>query len=213
MRSRSLAATGFLLGTVLTSGALAHPHVWIDSSAQFRFDGSGQVRAVTIIWRFDDLYSAFAIQGADENQDGVTTAEELTALGNINVDYLKQWNYFTNILADGEKVAVGSVDSFSNVNDDGILVFSFTLPLVKPVDPRRQRLRMSSVDPSYYIAFQDDPDRPAVAAGDMPPECSVVTYGPEETPQTVSDSLAMSLAADQNWASSFAPKVAIECAD
>jgi len=213
MRSRSLAATGFLLGTVLTSGALAHPHVWIDSSAQFRFDGSGQVRAVTIIWRFDDLYSAFAIQGADEDRDGVTTAEELTALGSINVDYLKQWDYFTNILADGKKVAVGTVDSFSNVNDDGILTFSFTLPLVTPVDPRQQRLRMSSVDPSYYIAFQDDPDRPAVATGDMPSECRVVTYGPDETPATVSDSLAMSLAADRNWASSFAPKVAIECAE
>ena len=213
MRSRPLAAIGFLIGIFMANGAQAHPHVWIDSSAQFRFDTSGQVRAVTIIWRFDDLYSAFAIQGADEDRDGVTTAEELTALGSINVDYLKQWNYFTSILADGEKVAVGTVDSFSNVNDDGILVFSFTLPLVTPVDPRQRRLRMSSVDPSYYIAFQDDKDRPAVAAGDMPPECRVVTYGPEETPQTVSDSLAMSLAADQSWASGFAPKVAIECAD
>lgn len=213
MRSRSLAAIVLLLGTVLTSGVQAHPHVWIDSSATFRFDASGQVSAVTIIWRFDDLYSAFAIQGADEDRDGVTTAEELTALGSINVDYLKQWNYFTSILADGEKVAVGTVDSFSNVNDDGILTFSFTLPLVTPVDPRQRRLRMSSVDPSYYIAFQDDPDRPAVASGDMPSECHVVTYGPEETPQTVSDSLVMSLAADQSWASSFAPKVAIECAD
>lgn len=213
MRSRSLAAIVLLLGTVLTVGVRAHPHVWIDSSATFRFDASGQVRAVTLIWRFDDLYSAFAIQGADGNRDGVTTPEELTELGSINVEYLKQWNYFTNILADGAQVAVGTVDSFSNVNDDGILTFSFTLPLVTPVDPRQQLLRMSSVDPSYYIAFQNDAERPAVATGDMPPECKVATYGPEETPKTVSDSLAMSLAADQNWASSFAPKVAIECTD
>ncbi len=213
MRSRIFAGILLLTGISVATGALAHPHVWIDSSARFQFDRSGQVSAVTIIWRFDDLYSAFAIQGADGDQDGITTAEELTALGSINVDYLKQWGYFTDILADGEKVAVGTVDSFSNVNDDGILVFSFTLPLATPVDPRSQRLRMSSVDPSYYIAFQDDPDRPAVATGAVPADCRVITFGPDETPQTVSDSLALSLAADKSWASSFAPKVAIECGD
>ena len=213
MRGFSFLGALLALAMLATSVATAHPHVWIDSSARFQFDPSGKVSAVTVIWRFDDLYSAFAIQGADENRDGVTTAEELTALGSLNVDYLKQWDYFTNLLADGAKVATGDVSDFSNINDDGVLVFSFTLPFVDPVDPRQAGLRMSNVDPSYYIAFQDDKERPAAAEGPIPATCTVATYGPDETPQTVSDSLAMSLAADRTWASSFAPKVAIECSN
>ena len=211
MRSGLLAGILLLLGVLVPAGARAHPHVWIDGSARFQFNASGQVDAVTIIWRFDDLYSAFAIQGADADGDGETTAEELAGLGSTNVDYLKQWGYYTDLIADGAKVELGTVSSFSNRNDDGVLVFSFTLPLAVPVDPRRQRLRMSSVDPSYYIAFQNDADRPAVAAGPIPAECRVATYGPDEVPETVSDSQAMSLATDRSWASSFAPKVAIEC--
>lgn len=213
MKLKTLAAAIALtvgMGSVETT---AHPHVWVGTTAEFQFDASGLVAAVKVIWRFDDLYSTFAIQGADADKDGVTTHAELVALGGENVKFLKEWNYFTDLRIDGTPLDVGDVVSFDNRDDDGILEFSFTLPLDYPVDPRKHRLRMASFDPSYYVAFEIDSAHPATASGPVPEGCGVFTYGPDETPKTVSDSLAASLAADQDWAAGFAPKVTVECGD
>ncbi len=204
----AVVAIGVGLGSVETS---AHPHVWVGTSAEFLFDDAGMVAAVKVIWRFDDLYSSFAIQGADADKDGVTSHAELVALGRENVKFLKAWNYFTDLRIDGTPLDVGDVAAFDNRDDDGILEFSFTLPFDYPVDPTKHRLRMASFDPSYYVAFEIDAAHPAAATGPVPDGCGVFTYGPDETPKTVSDSLAASMAADKDWAAGFAPKVTVEC--
>ena len=49
----------------LTAHALAHPHVFVDVNAELIFDETGQIKAVGNVWRFDDAFSAFAVEGLD----------------------------------------------------------------------------------------------------------------------------------------------------
>ena len=95
-----------LVASVLTLArpALAHPHVFIEAKAEIVYDGKGNVVAIRHHWRFDDAFSAFAIQGLDANGDGKYTREELSELADVNINSLKDWGYFT--FGDDTKVEI-----------------------------------------------------------------------------------------------------------
>ncbi|MES0881432.1 DUF1007 family protein [Roseibium sp. SCP14] len=82
-----------LLMTV--AGAFAHPHVFVEARSQLVFDDNGQAIAVKHVFRFDDAFSAFAIQGFDTNGDGVYSREELSELAQVNIESMADFGYFT----------------------------------------------------------------------------------------------------------------------
>ena len=59
--------------------AQAHPHVWVDAAAEMLFDDKGRIAAIRHHWRFDEGFSAYALQGLDTDRDGKYSAEELAA--------------------------------------------------------------------------------------------------------------------------------------
>lgn len=73
----------------------AHPHVFVEARTKLVFDENGQAVAVNHIFRFDDAFSAFAIQGFDTNGDGVYSREELAELAQVNVESMADFGYFT----------------------------------------------------------------------------------------------------------------------
>ena len=52
---------------------------------------------VTYVTAMDgnDMYTAMAVQGLDKNQDGVYSKEELAELAQVNMDGLKEFDFFT----------------------------------------------------------------------------------------------------------------------
>ena len=129
------------LALVTPFAATAHPHVWVDTESAFIFDGQNRVSAIRIVWRFDELYSAFAIQGADADQDGETTQAELDHQAGFNRQHLAEWRYFTEMKVGTADAEYGDVTEFGGRNEDGILVYWYVLPLEFPVDPRKAPIR------------------------------------------------------------------------
>jgi len=78
-----------------TSAALAHPHVFVEARSKLVFDDQGQAIAVRHVFRFDDAFAAFAVQGFDANGDGVYSREELSELAQVNVESMADFGYFT----------------------------------------------------------------------------------------------------------------------
>lgn len=76
-------------------GALAHPHVFVEARSKLVFDDDGQAVAVNHIFRFDDAFTAFAIQGFDKNGDGIYSREELSELADVNIESMADFGYFT----------------------------------------------------------------------------------------------------------------------
>lgn len=74
--------------------ALAHPHVWVAVETTVVYD-KGTVAALKQRWVFDEFYSAMAIEGLDANNDGAYDRAELAELSKVNIDGLKEFNYFT----------------------------------------------------------------------------------------------------------------------
>ncbi|NBN65345.1 HoxN/HupN/NixA family nickel/cobalt transporter [Pannonibacter tanglangensis] len=84
-----------LAGLVVASPALAHPHIFVEARSRLVVDETGKVTAVRQVFRFDDAYTAFAIQGFDADNDGRYSREELAELAKVNVESMEEFGFFT----------------------------------------------------------------------------------------------------------------------
>lgn len=148
----ALAGLGLLLAGL--GSAAAHPHVFVDSRAQIVFDASGQIVAIRHVWRFDDAFSAFASQGLDKNGDGVLSIEELQPLAKVNVDSLKDYDYFTFLRVAGKRVGFKIPTEYWLQSADGFLTLFYTLNLMQPVKPDAKGITLDVYDPGYFVDFQ-----------------------------------------------------------
>ncbi|GAB2184665.1 hypothetical protein LAB1_19740 [Roseibium sp. LAB1] len=90
---RLILGLGLLMAAV--AGAGAHPHVFVEARSKLVFDDAGQAIALQHVFRFDDAFSAFAVQGFDKDGDGHYSREELSELAKVNVESMADYGYFT----------------------------------------------------------------------------------------------------------------------
>lgn len=159
-----------VLAVCALAGALpaaAHPHVWIDSRSEILFDADGAVSAVRQSWTFDEMYTAFAIQGLDADGDGIYSRAELQPIADANIEELYQYEYFTFLSrGDGtEADAFAPPVDYWLEHDGDHLTMVFTLPLAVPVDPRTQATAIRVYDPAYFIGFAIPDDTAATLTG------------------------------------------------
>lgn len=88
----ALAAVAASLAAASVAGA--HPHVWVAVETTVVYD-KGAVSALRQRWTFDELYSTMAVEGLDANKDGNYDKSELAELTKVNMEGLKDFEYFT----------------------------------------------------------------------------------------------------------------------
>lgn len=142
-----------MLGNI--SVAYSHPHVWLQARAELVFDADNNFVAVHHIWEFDEGFSAFATQGLDENGDGQFSREELVELAQINIDSLKDFEYFTFVQMGEKDPAYAAPSDQWLEHKDGLLTLRFTLPMEKPVAPDSikgfQDLTVEVFDATFFV--------------------------------------------------------------
>ncbi|MBB4315619.1 DUF1007 family protein [Roseospira marina] len=166
-----------LVGVLWTAGpAEAHPHVWIDADATVVLGPAGQITALDVTWTFDELYSedtVIAVEGR--------TSADLRPLVTEAVHNLVPWLYFTDLRADGIRQTFGPVEAYDAHWRDGRLIYAFTLPLTRPVDPIAETVELRLYDPTYYIDIAVPEDR-AVTLRPSDAACSVTRSPAPEQP-------------------------------
>ncbi len=144
-----------LFATVQT--AHAHPHVWIDGHLTLLFNGQGQVTALRHAWKFDELFSAFSLQGITREKNGVIPAGELKALTDQWMQNLADpaSHFFTTVSHGGTAVTLQKpVHAQSNLDTQtNQLTLSFELPFNEPVSIGKLSLEVDVNDPGYFVAF------------------------------------------------------------
>ncbi|MEL7049868.1 MAG: DUF1007 family protein [Pseudomonadota bacterium] len=195
-----------------TADARAHPHVWVSVQTTVAYE-NGTVKGITHRWTFDDMYTAMAIQGLDKNQDGVYDREELKELAQVNIDGLKEFDYFTYARIGQDDLALSKPIDYWLEHKDGILALYFTLPLAKPVLAEAQGFNFQVYDPSYFIAFDLAEKDPAVLGRGAPDGCAVDISVPEadmQQAQDLSDSFLSQFGG--NFGLTLAKTIAVKCA-
>ncbi len=145
------------------------------------FDATGRLDALTVTWTFDEFYSAFAVEDFKKRPDGSYDPADLGKLAEVNLANLKEWNYFTEVTANGKPVALGTAKSDGGSFDEksGQLTMTFTLPLAQPVAATAAApVQFRVYDPSYYIAIDYVKDAPIRLAAETSDGCGVSTAAP-----------------------------------
>jgi len=146
-------ALTFVAFCVVPDGVQAHPHVWVTMKETVVYD-KGAITGLQQAWTFDELYTQTAIEGLDKNGDGKYDREELQELAQVNIDGLKEFDYFTYAkLGDTPLKFKPPVDYWLEYTDKGILTLYFTLPLEAPVPADAHGFNFAVFDSSYFIAF------------------------------------------------------------
>jgi ABC-type uncharacterized transport system substrate-binding protein len=207
-----------LLGLLLLAGAIAfgpsaaraHPHVWITASSELLYAPDGSISGVRHAWTFDDMFTAYALQGIEAKTKGVYSREELAALAQTNVESLKEFAFFTFAKADGRKEKFQEpVDYFLEYRD-AALTLHFTLPLKAPVKPKQ--LALEVFDPSYFIDFRMDDKDPITLVG-APAACQMKLQRPNDgtaSAQRLNEQNFMS-GDNSNYGAMFANKITVDC--
>lgn len=146
------AGTAALLACVLAQPAAAHPHVWVAVEATVSYQ-DGNVRGLQQRWTFDDMYTAMAVQGLDKNGDGKFERDELAELAKVNVDGIKQFEYFTHARLNDSTLKFAEPKDYWLEYHDNVLTLNFLLPLEQPLPAATPGFSFAIYDPSYFIAF------------------------------------------------------------
>lgn len=135
----------------------AHPHVWIEGHLTLLFNPQGQVTALRHNWKFDELFSAYSVQGITREKNGVIPAAELQTLTDQWMQNLADpaSHFFTAVSYGGKAIALQKpVQAQSNLDTTtNQLTLSFELPLNEPLELSKQSLEVDVNDPGYFVAF------------------------------------------------------------
>lgn len=173
-----LAAVAAMAMTVASDRASAHPHVWVTVETTVVYD-KGAVTGFTHKWTFDEMYAAMAIQGLDTNNDGKYDRNELAELAQVNIDGLKEFDYFVFPKLGNAPLALSAPKDYWLEYKDGQLSLHMTTPLDQPVLAEAEGLNVAIYDPSYFIAFDFVKNEPVKLAG-APGGCQANVAVPKE---------------------------------
>lgn len=209
---RRLAACLSLLAAlaVWAQPARAHPHVWVTSTSELVYGADGTITGIRHSWRFDDMFSTYALQDIQPKTKGVYTREELAPLAQVNVDSLKEFDFFTFAKAGGKsspkETFLDPVDYFLEYKD-GALILNFTLPFKSPL--KTKQLALEIYDPTYFVGFDlaADPIRLTGA----PADCKANVQRPGKSTQTPLSEKSFERGANANYGAMFSNRITVDC--
>ena len=161
--------------------ALAHPHVFVVSTATVNIE-SGAIASITHTWTFDEFYTAMALEDMAKNKDGGYTREQLAELAKVNIEGLKEFDYFTYPTVGKTllKVAGPKPGEYYLEYKDGVLALHFTVALEKPVPMDTKGFALVITDPSYFIAFELSEKDPPKLNAEAPKTCKLSVGVPKD---------------------------------
>lgn len=202
-----------LVGMLASTAACAHPHVWITSTSELIYASDGSITGVRHAWTFDDMFSTFATQGLESKEKGKFTREELAPLAQVNVESLKDYDYFTLAYVNGKKAELKDPIDYWLEFTDGLLTLHFTLPFKTPA--KAQNLNVEMYDPTWFVDFAFAPKDPVKLVG-APAACQLSVHRPGEGNQATpkgqpGEAFFNNLGAGSNYGAQFANKIAVKC--
>jgi ABC-type uncharacterized transport system substrate-binding protein len=199
---------------LLTAQAQAHPHVWVTMKSEIVYAADGSATGVRHAWTFDDMFSTFATQGLESKEKGKFTREELAPLAQVNVDSLKEFDYFTYAHVEGKKTPLEAPVDYYLEFTDGLLTLHFTLPFKTPV--KAQSLNVEMYDATWFVDFSFAEKDPARLTG-APADCKLTVLRPGEGGSQAKpagqpgEAFFNNLNPSSNYGAQFANKIQVRC--
>jgi ABC-type uncharacterized transport system substrate-binding protein len=209
---RRLLPIGLVAGLLLAPGAaFAHPHAWIDLRSRVLLDDEGRVRALELDWLFDEFYTALIAEEFVEADE--RSPEFLAGIAAQNLANLAEYDYFTDVRLEGERLPVDKVTRYETGLRDERLWLRFEVPLANPVDPRSGKLTFAVYDPGYWIEILHLEGDPITFGGASAGMCSAEIIPPNPSFESVALAAALDRGetAGNDLGELFAETVVVSC--
>jgi ABC-type uncharacterized transport system substrate-binding protein len=150
--------------------------------SDFTYAPDGSVTAVRHTWTFDDIFSAFATMGFPKT-NGTFTRETLESLAKVNIDSLKNFDYFTYAKVDGQRIKNAFNDPLPGYWLDydaktTLLTLHFALPFKVPLKAKKS-LQIQIYDLTFFIDFAMAKKDLVTLVGE-PAQCKLTTEKPPD---------------------------------
>ncbi len=149
---KHLLALLFCLFSVAPLGA--HPHIFVDTGLDLRFDAQGRLTEVRIIWAYDEFYSLLITEdrGLDPDFDGVLTEAEKEDLIGFDMQWTEGFNGDLVIMQGDRILTLSGPMEATAVYEDARI----TTTHVRRVDVDQTiglPIEVKPYDATYYTAY------------------------------------------------------------
>lgn len=139
----------------------AHPHVWINYGVELEMHGT-QVDAVQEKWVFEQGFPvSLVIDLTHIPKAGPLADADVAAFKEQAFTSLKNADYFTHLFVAGQALQFDEPQHFAVAVENDKIVYTFLLPLHKPVDAARTTLEVGIWDDSFFVDYEPI-NKPAV---------------------------------------------------
>jgi len=200
------AVCSLIVAALVSTGACAHPHAWIDVRTTFVLSAAGEVSAMREEWVFDKEYTAFLIHESGEWKSAADFAR--TSLVN-----LKSYRYFISFEDARNNRAIQEARDGSSAVKDGRLSLRFTVPFAEALLIPQGGLSFSIFDPTYYIEMRHQEKGGLSFEGPGLEACTATLRQPDppQHMRTLAQSLDKLAKPNPNLGKAFAETVKIRC--
>lgn len=157
--------------------ASAHPHVFAESRLEIETSQNGMISELRHVWRFDEFFSASVVLDFDENNNLKLDEDELIKIGDVVLKSLADFDYYTNITANGKDIAISAPDQIIADYVDSQLLLFFA---IKPTQPLELKGKISAgvYDPTLYASMEFINDEDLIVTGASANRCSRAVVRP-----------------------------------
>lgn len=146
--------SALLLCTLCASRLVAHPHIFIDTGLDLRFDADGRLTEVKVTWAYDDFYSLLITEdrGFDSDFDGVLTDNEIKALTGFDMQWDEGFNGDLVILQGGQELSLSGPMQVTASYAHGRIVTTHVRQ-VQAAEAKAGVIEVMPYDKTYYTAY------------------------------------------------------------
>ena len=146
---------GVMCGILAAGPALAHPHVWIDTTVEVILNDRNEATGLRIGWTYDELYSLYIIgdMGLDPDWDGKLTPEEAARLSGFDMKWDEGFAGDTYALLGEAPLALSGPMEFTAGYAGGRITSTHLRVFEAPVPVEEVPLVIQAYDPGYYVAY------------------------------------------------------------
>lgn len=164
MKERTLSILLLILLIFVTPNIFSHPHMFLDTELVV-WDSPEGMEGFSVVWHFDKVFTASIKMDYDRNKDGIFNKEETRAVYENAFINLKNYDYFTYIMWEGDTYIPSSIENFQVRLEEGRLIYEFFVPFQIRSRGSPIQLRVAVYDKSFFCDVAYAEEEPVKIAG------------------------------------------------